>query len=67
MDTQSRSGMIMPETKVELKTGDFPKSSNTKSKHKPVSKPLVGTEDKVTCDMRPFSTSVKNQESCGSW
>lgn len=65
MDKESRSKMVMPETKVVPKTGDFPKSSLGKGK--PVSKPLVGTENKVTCDMRPFTTSVKNQASCGSW
>ena len=63
MSTEDRQSYVMPESKVSPKEGKFPKSSGTSE---PVSKPIAGIADSETCDMRPFSTSVKDQGQCGS-
>jgi hypothetical protein len=60
MDADMRRSYVMQETAVSAS------KSKQLSKDSPVSKPLANAGDSSFCDLRQFSTSVKDQASCGS-
>jgi C1A family cysteine protease len=66
LSKKDRESYVQPERKVDdvrIKSSGSKKDSVTSS---PISKALNGAGDETNCDLRPFTTPVKNQGQCGS-
>lgn len=63
LDAEMRRSFVMQDSlAAQAKSPKVSSSADAKYEFKP----LVGTQGSVTCDLRPFQTSVKDQASCGS-
>lgn len=62
LDASARAPFIMPERPARKEKSALKGSTDAPYK----TKALQGLTNEVTCDLRPFTTSVKDQANCGS-
>ena len=61
MNMDTRQQFVMPEKPVN------PNKLTSSSNATAISRTISRTKNTEVCDLRPFTTSVKDQQSCGSW